>query len=228
MSDYAAGCDSASSDEETTLDDIEKLQRQMENVPRGMFVSGWEDPDSNIGIEEDKTPHETLEREILWAADEGNDIELVEKILEQDASCVNAVDRDGYTPLHRAAYNNRYELAQLLIKYRSNVNAQTEYKWTPLHSACKWNNARLAALLLQHGSDVNALSDGDQTPLHVAATVSNCRNTAATLLFHPKTMADLLNNSNETAEFIAKRTGHTLPIFRMGHSALQVETGIID
>uniref|UniRef100_A0A1B0DND8 Fetal globin-inducing factor n=1 Tax=Phlebotomus papatasi TaxID=29031 RepID=A0A1B0DND8_PHLPP len=224
MSNFAVGDDSPSSDEEDALVDFEKLQ--VPNVQRGMFVSGWDDPDDLI--EEDKTPHETLEREILWASDEGDNIERVEEILEKDPSCVKAVDRDGYTPLHRAAYNNRYELAQLLLKYGSDINARTEYKWTPLHSACKWNNAKVAALLLQHSADVNARSDGDQTPLHVAATVSNCRNTAVTLLFHPKINADLVNNSNEKADFIAKRTGQTLPIFRMGHSALQVETGIID
>ncbi|XP_059617352.1 ankyrin repeat domain-containing protein 49 [Phlebotomus argentipes] len=224
MSNLIAGDDPLSSDDEAALVDFEKMQ--VPNIQRGMFVSGWDDPDDLI--EEDKSPHETLEREILWASDEGDNIERVAEILEKDPSCVKAVDRDGYTPLHRAAYNDRYELAQLLLKYRANVSALTEYKWTPLHSACKWNNARIAALLLQHGADVNAPSDGDQTPLHVTATVSKCRNTAATLLFHPKVNADLLNNSSERADFIAKRTGHTLPIFRMGHRALQVETGLID
>jgi hypothetical protein len=27
------------------------------NIKNGMFVSGWDDPDNDIGIEEDKNPH---------------------------------------------------------------------------------------------------------------------------------------------------------------------------
>lgn len=75
-------------------------------------------------------------------------------------SCVNAKDNDGYTPLHRACYNNNIDIALLLLKYGANVNAVTEFKWTPLHSACQWTNPYCVALLLQHGADVNARTDG--------------------------------------------------------------------
>lgn len=122
-----------------------------------MFVSGWEDPDDLI--EEDQDPQASLERQILWAATE-NLTQIVEEILKKRPDLVNAVDRDGYSPLHKACYNNNYELAQLLLRYKANINSLTEFKWTPLHSACKWNNARMAALVLQHGADVNAFSEG--------------------------------------------------------------------
>lgn len=146
----------------------------------------------------------------------------------RDITTIDSVDEDGYTPLHRAAYSNNVDIAKILIKYGANVNAQTEFKWTPLHSAVKWSNAEVAALLLQHGADVNALSEGQQTPLHIAATVSNCRNTAMTLLLDPNCNSNALNNSNETAAEIARRTGLSYPIFEMGHSAFTVETGLID
>lgn len=123
-----------------------------------------------MGIEEDENPHATLEREILWAASELDKNDVVEDILNKDSSLVHAIDRDGYTPLHKAAYNNNYELAQLLLKYKADPNKKTEYQWTSLHSACKWNNSRLAALLLQHDADINAISEGEQTPLHITAS----------------------------------------------------------
>lgn len=129
-----------------------------------------DDSENDVGIEEDNNPHATLEREILWAASEEDKNDLVEEILSKDPAQVHAVDRDGYTPLHKAAYNNNYELAQLLFKYKADPNKKTEYHWTPLHSACKWNNSRMAALLLQHGSDINARSEGDQTPLHITSS----------------------------------------------------------
>lgn len=95
----------------------------------------------------------------MWAASEDKH-EIVKSILEKDSSLVNCVDRDGYTLLHKACYNNNYELAQLLLKYKADPKKQTEFQWTPLHSACKWNNSKLAALMLQHNSNINARSEG--------------------------------------------------------------------
>lgn len=154
--------------------------------------------------------------------------EVVKSILETEPALVNATDRDGYTPLHKACYNSNYELAQILLEYKADPNARTEFQWTPLHSACKWNNSRLAALVLQHGADINARSEGDQTPLHVTATVSACRATLVTLFMNPKLNPTILNNSSETAQDIAKRTGLTIPLFDMVHPSLFVETGLID
>lgn len=238
------------SDSDESVDQLEQFRNA--NVKPGMFVSGWEDPNDEVYPEENPegmwiyaeshcsisqfhiifllfSIHtiETLEKKILWATGEGK-AELVEEILQSNPNVHSAVDSDGYTPLHRACYNNHVDIARLLIKHGADVNARTQYGWTPLHSAVKWSNADAAALLLQHGSDVNALSDGQQTPLHVAATVSNCRETAMTLMLDPNCDASLLNNSNETAAEIARRTGLSYPLFDMGHSAYSVETGLID
>lgn len=169
----------------------------------------------------------TLEREILWAATESKN-DIVESILAKDANLVHATDRDGYTPLHKACYNNNFELAQLLLKYKADPDRKTEFQWTALHSACKWNNSKLAALVLQHGANINATSDGDQTPLHITTSVSACRDTLVTLFMNPKLEPNLTNNSIETGREIAKRTGLTLPLFDMIHPALSVETGMID
>lgn len=212
-----------------------------------MFVR--EDPDNDIGIEEDENPQgellavksakvswlnlcfsdftASLERMILWAAGEDKN-EIVEEILAKDPSLVNVKDRDGYTPLHKACYNNNFDLAQLLLKYKADPNEKTEFHWTTLHSACKWNNSRMAALVLQHGANINAPSEGDQTPLHITTTVSACRDTLVTLFMNPKLKPDLRNNSDETALQIAKRTGLTHPLFDMIHQSLAVATGLID
>ncbi|XP_053696099.1 ankyrin repeat domain-containing protein 49 [Sabethes cyaneus] len=212
-------------DKQDEIDTLEDLEEKMRNTPRGMFVSGWDDPDDLI--EEDKDPKASLERLALWAA--GSDkLEILEEVLCKKPSVVSSVDDDGYTPLHKACYNNNRVMAELLLKYGSDPNARTELGWTPLHSACKWNNAECVALLLQHGADINATSEGDQTPLHIAATVSNSRSTLMTLLMDDRIKPDFLNNSGETAADIAKRSGLSFPLFKMGQSALRVETGILD
>ncbi|KAI8042581.1 ankyrin repeat domain-containing protein 49 [Drosophila gunungcola] len=210
------------SDEEKSQ--VEKLRYA--KVPRGMFVSGWDD-DADELIEEDKNPQSSIERMILWAVNE-NRISEVREILRLDADTVNSKDNDGYTPLHRAAYNNFVDMAKLLLQYRANPNARTELGWTPLHSACKWNNADCAHLLLQFGADVNAESEGKQTPLHITATVSNCRNTATVLLLDRNILPRKENNSEELASVIARRTGMSFPIFECGDEAYDCETGLID
>lgn len=43
---------------------------------------------------------ETLEKKILWAANEGQ-INEIQEILKLDPGCVKSTDEDGYTPLHR-------------------------------------------------------------------------------------------------------------------------------
>ncbi|XP_001357360.1 ankyrin repeat domain-containing protein 49 [Drosophila pseudoobscura] len=203
---------------------VEKLRHA--KVPRGMFVSGWDD-DADELIEEDKNPQASVERMILWAVNE-NRISEVREILRLDPDAVNARDSDGYSPLHRAAYNNFVDIAKLLLQYKADPNARTDLGWTPLHSACKWNNADVAQLLLQFGADVNAESEGKQTPLHIAATVSNCRNTATTLLLDRNVQPKKENNSDEVAAVIARRTGMSYPIFQMAHEAFECETGLID
>ncbi|KAH8244271.1 ankyrin repeat domain-containing protein 49 [Drosophila bipectinata] len=203
---------------------VEKLRYA--KVPRGMHVSGWDD-DADELIEEDKNPQSSIESMILWAVNE-NRISEVREILRLDADAVNARDNDGYTPLHRAAYNNFVDMAKLLLQHRADPNARTELGWTPLHSACKWNNADCAHLLLQFGADINAESEGQQTPLHITATVSNCRNTATVLLLNRYIQARKENNSEELASVIARRTGMSFPIFEIGDEAYDCETGLID
>ncbi|XP_053665182.1 ankyrin repeat domain-containing protein 49 [Anopheles marshallii] len=215
--------DAAEEDEE--MDTLEALEAKMSKVPRGMFVSGWDDPDDLI--EEDKDPKASFVRHVLWAAGE-NKQDIVEDIVSRNPSVVHAVDSDGYTPLHKACYNNNREMALFLLRYGADPNARTQMGWTPLHSACKWNNAACAALMLQHGAEVNARSDGDQTPLHIAVTVSSCRSTLLTLLMNGRCDPEQRNNSDEKAEQIAKRSGDCFPMFAMAHSAFTVETGVID
>ena len=47
--------DDAAEEEEEEMDTLEALEAKMSKVPRGMFVSGWDDPDDLI--EEDKEPN---------------------------------------------------------------------------------------------------------------------------------------------------------------------------
>ena len=53
-------------------------------------------------------------------------------------------DKHGVTPLHKAAANNRYKTAEVLLNNGADVNAKNKYGWTPLHLAA-FNNASATA-----------------------------------------------------------------------------------
>ncbi|XP_022915971.1 ankyrin repeat domain-containing protein 49-like [Onthophagus taurus] len=182
------------------------------------LVSGWED-DLN-DIDEEENPHETPEKEVLWAAENG-ELNDLKRLIEANAELINIVDKDGYSPLHRACYGNHIEMVEYLLTKGANIGSKTQMKWEPLHSCCQWSHTQCAIRLLQEGADVNAISDGGQTPLHVAANHGACYDMIQLLLMHPYIKPELVNNSKETAENIAKRSSKYYHIFEMADPAIQ-------
>ena len=79
---------------------------------------------------------------ILKAARKGR-LDLVEYVLDLDGSFVGARDQDGYTPLHRAAYEGHESIVKTLLLRGANVLSQTEDGWQPLHCACRWGKCNL-------------------------------------------------------------------------------------
>lgn len=138
------------------------------------LVSGWED-DLN-DIDPSRNPEgknlqkvcllcfkilflEKLQEDMLNACENGS-IELVKQLIEDHPELINSVDKDKYTPLHRACYSNNVEIVDYLLQKGANIAAQTEMMWQPLHSCCQWNSIDCAALLIRHGADINAKSEG--------------------------------------------------------------------
>ena len=118
-------------------------------------------------------------------------------------------DEDGYTAIHRAAYNGHIEVTEKLIQLGASVSAKTNDKWQPLHCACKWNQAEVASLLLQNGADINAQTQGGQTPLHLVSSNREACQTMELLLTHPNIDPSIKNDLGETAYDIAARCcGH--------------------
>jgi ankyrin repeat protein len=66
---------------------------------------------------------------LIEAAPRG-DAEEAERLLRQGAD-LNAGDKEGNTPLHRAAANCRYALAQLLVQHGADPNARNNQGKTP-------------------------------------------------------------------------------------------------
>ena len=93
-------------------------------------------------------------------------------LLENNAD-VNVVNKNGETPLYRAASAGLLDIVRKMLEvYGGNPNLGS-----PLAVACIMENVELADMLLKHGSDPNqasmSLCSNGKLPLHIAATVGN-------------------------------------------------------
>jgi len=104
----------------------------------------------------------------LMLASVVGDAESVEMLLKNGAN-PNYRDKDGWTPLHYAAYRGRVDVAELLIKHGAEINAKDNDGATPLHLAAQKGHVDVAELLIKYSAEVNARSNNGRTPLHAAA-----------------------------------------------------------
>lgn len=64
-------------------------------------------------------------------------IEDVARLLKEYPDLVNDKGEDGWTPIFRACYNNRLELARFLAEHGANLGREADdFQNTPLHACC--------------------------------------------------------------------------------------------
>jgi hypothetical protein len=78
---------------------------------------------------------------------------------------VNDTDKDGWTPLLRAALGNHASTAKILIDHRAKVDHQTSSGYTALMSAARWGCADVVPVLLGAGASVNTRGRDGRTAL---------------------------------------------------------------
>ncbi|KAJ1346056.1 hypothetical protein KIN20_000737 [Parelaphostrongylus tenuis] len=136
-------------------------------------------------------------------------------MLKESPDLLSSCDEDGYTALHRAAYNDHLEALSFLLESGADSEARTKQGWTPLHSAANWGNYEIVGRLISHGVDVNARSTGCVTPLHLAIN-SQCENaenvfhTIRYLLQAPGIDASIPSGSGDTPMELARRTSEAI------------------
>jgi Protein of unknown function (DUF1566)/Ankyrin repeats (3 copies)/Ankyrin repeats (many copies) len=99
------------------------------------------------------------------------DIKKIELLLKTQPSLVSSKDEQyGQTPLHIAAFNDRLDVAKLLLSDKADVNAKSNNGSTPLHLAAGKGNKDIVELLIASKADVNALDKEGWSPMHSAIT----------------------------------------------------------
>ena len=76
-----------------------------------------------------------------------------------------AVDHEGWSALHLAAYLGHAAAASVLLRHGAAVDARTQLGCTPLHWAA---TLECCHMLVSAGADVDAVNRHDETPLHYA------------------------------------------------------------
>jgi uncharacterized protein len=80
----------------------------------------------------------------------------------------------GETPLHQAADNSQYIIAELLLDASADPNTQQEQGDTPLHHSAYKGDTRMVNLLLMRGANPNLPNFiFRRTPLHYAIDCGN-------------------------------------------------------
>ena len=90
------------------------------------------------------------------------------RILLNAGGDIRSRDNQGNTPLHVAAAEVRYDIAELLIKESNSVNARNVQGRTCLHMASCSGAQDIVQLLVVHGAEVNVEDERGCTPLHNA------------------------------------------------------------
>ena len=128
--------------------------------------------------EKKRTPQKELKRLKITAAQYNEKLldaardgvtELLLLLIEAGANIL-FTDKDGRSPLYKAAWNGRTECVRALLSMPNiNVNQADKYGYTPLYQAACSNHTECVKLLLAApGIDVNKANKDGKTPLSVA------------------------------------------------------------
>lgn len=91
----------------------------------------------------------------LLIATESGDLERMRALLAKRAD-IQAVNAQGWTPLHVAAAGGNVDVIGLLLQHGANVNAASNIGATPLDNALTYSRSQAVAdLLRQHGAEGN-------------------------------------------------------------------------
>ena len=99
----------------------------------------------------------------LTAAILGSRVARVASLLRRGAP-VNGTDKNGTTPLYKAAVQGETEIVGMLLEAGADPNLESggEDEGTPLCAAASWGHAGIVRLLLQHGADPNLVEKPNQ------------------------------------------------------------------
>jgi ankyrin repeat protein len=104
-----------------------------------------------------------------------NDVERVKNMVDGESALVNSYSKDGWTPLHLAAFFGHDSLAELLLDKGALIDnpsrSKASYGNSSLQAAVAMGRMETVKLLLERGANVNFVQEpSGLTALHIAAS----------------------------------------------------------
>ncbi|MBN1272985.1 MAG: ankyrin repeat domain-containing protein [Candidatus Aminicenantes bacterium] len=111
----------------------------------------------------------------IYEAVQKGDVDTIRKILEQDPERLDAPDKYGFTPLHRAVIYGRNKVIVFLIGKGADIKGHNKALrgWTPLQSALFAYNNEISDLLVDYGALKEIDREEGLTYLYLAASSGN-------------------------------------------------------
>eukprot|EP00210_Caulerpa_lentillifera_P007387 g7060.t1 len=126
----------------------------------------------------------------------------IDVLLNRGADLVTQ-DKRGWTALHAACDQGRFEVVKILVEFgiRHNLrflDIKTETGWTALHSAARCGDLEVFMYLMSGHCNINEECKAGWTPLHVAVEMGH-RSIVDIILQNPDTKVNLTSKEGWTA-----------------------------
>ena len=154
------------------------------------------------------------------------------KAMENIEDNINALNAEGYTPLHCAIKNKHIHTVQYLLDNKADVNKMADDGRNSVHFACQHADIGILYLLITRGGDVNAKNREGKTPTMIAAMKE--KDGCISLLATAGANLDQKDDEGQVPLIIAAIDGHTNTVKQLitngasydvtdksGHSALE-------
>lgn len=111
------------------------------------------------------------QKDVFVVARNGS-VEEMKFLYEKNANCVNAVDKNGFSPLILASYRGNFEVAKYLITLVEDINYQSP-EGTALMATVMSGNLELIHLLIDQKANLDATNNAGVTALMLAVQFKN-------------------------------------------------------
>ncbi|KAK9812455.1 hypothetical protein WJX73_001064 [Symbiochloris irregularis] len=132
--------------------------------------------------------------------------DIMDMLLDHNASLTAQDPTYGGTALHWAAANNEYQMLGMLLERNAEVMCRSYSGATPLHVAAGQGHTASIRTLLKASADPDAVDRQGSTPLHEAVHGGHIR--AVSLLLRQNADPACTDCSKDTPMHVASRRGH--------------------
>jgi hypothetical protein len=149
--------------------------------------------------------HFLIASTIHEAARDG-DLQTLKRLINQDKTLINSLDRFKYTPLDWAATRAQWPVVIYLLDKGAEVNHRGWDEGTSMHRACHYDRADIISLMIKRRGDIHVKNQWGRSPLHVASR--RCCLGVASLLISEGADPHVITKEGWTPLHVAAKSGH--------------------